>query len=225
MKPEIWRDTEYPNYQVSNLGRVYSVPRISINGRKSIPGKILSWNDNGRGYQTCMLTIDGKQKRAYIHRLVAKAFIPNPDNKREVNHIDGNKNNNCVENLEWVTRIENAIHLRDVLGYKHPAPTDEQKEKIRTTVKKLWASGTYANMKKVEYTPEYREKCRKAQLNSTFKKRGAQHHASKPVMCVETGKVYECIKYAARDAKCSRWTIRNSAETNKAYKGFHWKFI
>ena len=89
MQQEIWRDTEYPNYQVSNLGRVYSVPRISINGRKSVPGKILSWNDNGHGYQTCMITVDGKPKRVYIHRLVAQAFIPNIDNKKEVNHIDG----------------------------------------------------------------------------------------------------------------------------------------
>ena len=65
--------------------------------------------DNGRGYLTVGLKINGERKwrHAYIHILTAKAFIPNPENKPEVNHKDENKSNNKVENLEWVTHLEN----------------------------------------------------------------------------------------------------------------------
>ena len=55
-------------------------------------------------------------KRVYIHRLVAKAFLPNPENKRDVNHKNGNTKDNRLENLEWTTHRENTIHGRDVLG-------------------------------------------------------------------------------------------------------------
>ena len=65
---------------------------------------------NGWGYLEIWLTIDGKQIRKLVHRLVAKEFIPNPLDKPEVNHIDGNKQNNRVDNLEWVTGSENKRH-------------------------------------------------------------------------------------------------------------------
>ena len=62
------------------------------------------------GYKIVWMNIKGKQKHYYLHRLIAEAFIPNPDNKPQVNHIDGNKTNNNVENLEWVTSKENVHH-------------------------------------------------------------------------------------------------------------------
>lgn len=87
----------FENYEISNEGEV----------RNIITGLVLKQADNGRGYLEVGLHINKKRKHKYIHRLVAEAFIPNPESKPEVNHIDENKTNNNVSNLEWVTRTEN----------------------------------------------------------------------------------------------------------------------
>lgn len=68
--------------------------------------------NNGNGYLIFSLTENKKYKNHYTHRAVAKTFIPNPDSKPVVNHIDGDKQNNCVSNLEWVTVKENAEHAK-----------------------------------------------------------------------------------------------------------------
>ncbi|QIW89796.1 HNH endonuclease [Bacillus phage Izhevsk] len=96
-------------YEVSNLGRVRSLDRIGSNGRL-YKGQIKKLNDNGKGYFQVNLKVNGKQTNKYVHRLVAEAFIPNTENKPEVNHKDGNKGNNNIDNLEWSTRIENVEH-------------------------------------------------------------------------------------------------------------------
>lgn len=90
-------------YMVSNLGRVKNVKRDSI----------LSPGRNSKGYLRVILCNNGTKKQVLVHRLVALAFIPNPDGKREVNHIDCNKQNNAVSNLEWVTHSENMRHMHD----------------------------------------------------------------------------------------------------------------
>lgn len=72
------------------------------------------------GYKIVHVTIDGKPHNLVAHRLVAKTYLPNPENKPQVNHIDGNKGNNRVENLEWCTARENAIHAFTVLAPKCP---------------------------------------------------------------------------------------------------------
>lgn len=73
-------------------------------------GKEVSQQINKFGYMNVLLRKDGKQKQHKVHRLVAQAFILNPQNKEQVNHIDGNKLNNCVENLEWCTPSQNMKH-------------------------------------------------------------------------------------------------------------------
>ncbi len=88
-------------YEVSSLGRVKS-----LNYRSTGKEEILSLHDNGKGYLHVDLCKNGKMYHKSVHRLVARAFIPNPENKREVHHIDGNTHNNCVSNLQWVTREE-----------------------------------------------------------------------------------------------------------------------
>lgn len=98
---EEWRDVVGTNgkYQVSNTGKVRNAETKHI--RKS---------QDKHGYRRVNLTIDGKSKNCAVHRLVASAFIPNPENKSQVNHKDGVHDNNNVENLEWVTAEENFKH-------------------------------------------------------------------------------------------------------------------
>lgn len=99
---EIWKDIkDYEGlYQVSNLGRVKSL----------YTNRILNPMKHTKGYLRVRLYKNSVASNQRIHRLVAEAFIPNPENKPQVNHIDENKTNNRVDNLEWVTNKENCNH-------------------------------------------------------------------------------------------------------------------
>lgn len=114
---EVWKDVAgYEGlYQVSNLGRVKNLKRKVpyAKGMRTIPERILQNHTNKYGYVYVRLYKDAKGKNIKLHRIVAQAFIENPENKRCVNHIDGNKENNRVENLEWVTHSENMQHASD----------------------------------------------------------------------------------------------------------------
>ena len=99
---EIWKDIEgYEElYQVSNFGRV----------KRVTTGRILKGGKNTSGYIQIYLYKQGIRDVNRIHRIVAQSFIPNPENKPEINHIDEDKTNNRVDNLEWVTKKENTNH-------------------------------------------------------------------------------------------------------------------
>ena len=104
---EIWRPVVgYEDcYMVSSLGRVKSLGNGKSNNSKV---KILKPSKNKYGYLKVGLFINGIRKELLIHRLVAQAFIPNTENLPEINHIDENKENNCVDNLEWCTTKYNC---------------------------------------------------------------------------------------------------------------------
>lgn len=101
-------------YEVSDQGEIRSLSHMASNGVKDIlyKGRTLKpWLDGRKNYLMVMLSNSNSHKKRFlIHRLVAQAFIPNPDNKPEVNHINGVKTDNRVENLEWVTSKENKEH-------------------------------------------------------------------------------------------------------------------
>ena len=131
---EIWRDIEgYEGlYQVSNIGRVRS-----LNYNKTGEVKIMKTCKNKHGYLMARLSKNGKTKSCTVHRLVAKAFIPNPENKPHIDHMNTNKTDNRVCNLRWVTQKENMNNplTREKLdGEKHymfgKHRTEETRKKI-----------------------------------------------------------------------------------------------
>ncbi len=148
---EIWKDVVgYEGlYQVSNLGnaRSFMGRRLSI----GVECYKLKASNSSKGYKFISISA----KTAYIHRLVAKAFIPNPLNKPQINHINGIKHDNRVENLEWCTSSENRIHafekgLAKVLhGINHGRCklTNEQVLKIRELA--LQGMGSYKIAKEI----------------------------------------------------------------------------
>lgn len=101
-------------YEVSNTGKIRSIDRIvnrSDTGYSlKYSGQIIKQTLDKRGYENVYLSINSKSKRYRVHRLVAMAFLDNPENKPQVNHKDGNKQNNHVNNLEWSTDEENRNH-------------------------------------------------------------------------------------------------------------------
>lgn len=110
----------YENYEIDELGQIWSLPKKTRKGIRMI--KPLKHPKTG--YMYVDLCMDGKIKKFTVHRLVALNLIPNPENKEQVNHINGDKTDNRVENLEWVTRSENQKHsilkgLRTAKGVKN----------------------------------------------------------------------------------------------------------
>lgn len=149
-------------YQISNTGRVISVD-YNHSGK---PREIKLWKTK-RGYLIASLFNGVKQKHHSVHRLVAGAFVENPDNLPVVNHKDGNQLNNHADNLEWVTVRDNTWHGFYVL--KH-------------------------------------------------------YGLTKPIMCLETGKVYESAQQAGRELGiCSNNISAAGRGTIKSAGGFHWK--
>jgi hypothetical protein len=116
----------YDNYILYSDGRVWSLRR----------NWFLQLQDNGHGYKMVPITINGKTKFKYIHRLVGIFFIPNPKNKPWINHKDGIKSNNDYSNLEWSTIKENCQHAFRVLGHTNPGRLHTEEAKLKCSLNK-----------------------------------------------------------------------------------------
>lgn len=132
MPEEIWKDIPgyEGSYQVSNLGRVKSLSRAITQLQKGrtvshkLKGKILKTFCTGCGYD--MVNLGSSRGRSkLVHRLVAEAFLSNPENKLQVNHINGDKQDNKAENLEWASPSENMHHSVHILGQMRRSEQDK----------------------------------------------------------------------------------------------------
>ena len=141
MIKEIWKEVkEFESaYEISNLGKVKSLKRFKKHwkgGLSIVHEKILKMSINSKGYFNVDLSCDEKYlKSVDVHRLVALHFIPNPENKPYVNHIDGNKQNNNVSNLEWSTASENTKHAFKIGLMKNDV--GEKSKNVKLTEKEV----------------------------------------------------------------------------------------
>lgn len=161
---EQWKDIEsYEGmYQVSNTGRVKSLKRVTqFKGKdytRTEQEKILTPAKHQKGYLKAQLRKNDKLKAFFIHRLVAQAFIPNPENKATVNHKNGIKTDNNVNNLEWLSNQENMKHAYDT-GIRNNDKLHEAKLKpVAQYMKSGELVATYGSVKEaVEKNPTFRQ--------------------------------------------------------------------
>ena len=129
-------------YAVSSLGRVKSIARKTYTGNRGVPERILKAN-NQHGYLCVILQRNGIVKGFKVHRLVAEHFIcEKPFEDAQVNHIDGNKLNNSVNNLEWVTPLENTHHAMKH-GLREGIHSQSRREKASQKMKERWKDPNY----------------------------------------------------------------------------------
>jgi hypothetical protein len=179
---EIWKDIKgYDGfYQVSNLGRIKSMSRlIGRNHKTKQPERILKQYKNYKGYM--QLSIGKAHKLYLIHRLVALTFIPNHEHKPQINHINGIKNDNRVENLEWCTNQENNYHATNTLKIN------------RKTM--LGKYGHNKNSKKII------QLTKSGEIIKTFL---SIRHAEK-VLNISHGRIRECLQNPKRSIHGFKW--------------------
>lgn len=194
---EIWKDIKgYEGlYQVSNYGRVKSFKHNKEKLRKEV-------KDN-MGYLIVNLSKNGNKKIYKIHRLVAEAFLQNPNNYPQVNHKDENKINNRADNLEWCTAKYNSNY-------------GTRNERMSNTKKEKYPKGNHY-MNGRHHTEETKKKIRENQPDISFEK----HPQAKKVVCLTTNEKFNCIKTAALNYNICATSISQCCKGKRKSAGKH----
>ena len=184
----------FPRYEISDYGEV----KISKNN------KVLKKSVDSSGYYKVTLTNNNERKTFFVHRLVALAFIPNPNNMGQVNHIDENKKNNNVANLEWCDITYNCNH-----GTRNQRISDANRNKV--------------------FSAEHMQKLSESQVGDKNTMYGRTYDKSphaKAIVCVETQCEYLSCREASEKTGISKTSLCNCLKGHsKTAGGFHWKYI
>lgn len=199
-------------YEISSFGRVKSVehkvahPSVLGNGGMMTVRERMRRPNIMKGYHCIALKADGKTKVYRIHRLVAEHFISaQPTPEHQINHIDGDKSNNHVSNLEWVLPVENTRHaIRN--GLRKP-PSEETKRKMGEASKRMWQDddfrANYSEMMVARWKdPEYRERTLHNMRGKVRTPEQRAHYAAvvketRPVINITTGEHFKSRRLAA----------------------------
>ena len=201
---EIWVDIkEYEGlYQISNMGRV-----------RNSKNKIKKSRVTKSGYVIIDLNKDKHPQTFYVHRLVAEAFIPNPDNKLYVDHIDTNKENNNVNNLRWATAKEN---MNNELTKKHNSESSKGRIISEETKKKI--SEAQKGDKHWNYGNTWDEEVKKQNMLS--------QPTRKIIRCIETNIIYDSIAEVSRKTGINTTSIGDCVKgKQKTAGGYHWEVV
>lgn len=203
---EVWKPIEgFPSYEVSNFGRINNIRRK----RELNPGI-----DGSNGYKTVNLYDEtGRIHKKYMHRLVAEAFIPNPENKRTVNHIDCDKTNNRIDNLEWATDSENMRHAFN------NNPCENTREAARENIIKT---------NKRPKTKKQLETSSKNINSPICRARAVEAHVNKHPMIkiVETGEMFRSQKEVAFRLGANQSAVCACLNDRRNHvKGYHLKYV
>ena len=205
MGEEVWKPIKgYEGlYEISNLGRVKS-----LNYKGSGKGKILKNIEHSNGYLIVGLAKNGKRKQFYVHKLVAEAFIPNPENKPEVDHINTIRDDNKVENLCWVTKKENMNNplTKETMSKSH--------------------MGENHHMYGKHHSEETKNK-----MGESHK--GKINNKPRRIYCIELDKIYNSIREAEKELNISRTNIIKACKDINKSAGkhpvtkekLHWRYL
>ena len=208
MEKEMWKQVpNYPNYMVSNMGRVKNVGR-HYKSEKWKEGRILKASNDNQGYPRVGLSKEGVTKSYSVHRLVMLAFVGKPQEGYEVNHIDENRANSRLENLEYVTHKQNCNHGTHNLKLSKSLTGKRKSESHRRNISE--------GRKGMVFSTKHKENISKARRTNRVRR----------VLCIDTGEVFETVVDAQKALGLKSDTgIRHVCYgRRKTAGGYKWRF-
>lgn len=221
---EIWKDIpEYGGrYKVSNLGRAMSYSRKT-------PRLMSTKKLDSHGYTTINIYDGGKNHTKLLHRYVGTLFVPNPENKPYLNHINGDKTDSRASNLEWVTAWENNYHAREILGFNTYNKSNTKQVMCVETGKIFFSiheAAKQLGIPRINISRCCRGLAKTAHgyhwcyVGETPKLN--DHKTGATVTCVETKRQFCSYVEAANSVNGNDINLRKACQTGRTYKGFHW---